>query len=240
MSNEAGGGIHKLICLLCDSQFSQDVTWRALFLLKPDEKVCYSCRSKLKKITGHICPLCGRPQSVHAVCRDCEVWRTRIRDSLLLRQNRSVYKYNDMMKEALSRFKFRGDAEIINAFKSDFSSTFSKVYPDKQFVLVPIPLSKEREEERGFNQAQLLAECLDRPSHHPLIRLNNEKQSKKKKTERLLSERIFDTKNNSAAGMNIILIDDLYTTGATLHFAARCLLEKGKAASVSSFTLIRS
>ncbi|MBD5018204.1 comF operon protein ComFC, partial [Xanthomonas citri pv. citri] len=75
---------------------------------------------------------------------------------------------------------------------------------------------------------------------HPLIRLNNEKQSKKKKTERLLSECIFDTKNNSAEGMNIILIDDLYTTGATLHFAARCLLEKGKAASVSSFTLIRS
>ncbi|MCY8296804.1 amidophosphoribosyltransferase, partial [Bacillus inaquosorum] len=74
----------------------------------------------------------------------------------------------------------------------------------------------------------------------PLIRLNNEKQSKKKKTERLLSERIFDTKNNSAEGMNIILIDDLYTTGATLNFAARCLLEKGKARSVASFTLIRS
>ncbi|MCE0738225.1 MULTISPECIES: ComF family protein [Bacillus] len=240
MPNKAGGGIHKLICLLCDSQFSQAVTWSALFLLKPDEKVCHSCRSKFKKITGQICTLCGRPQSVHAVCRDCEVWKSRVSDSLLLRQNRSVYTYNEMMKETLSRFKFRGDAEIINAFKSDFSSAFSEVYPDKHFVLVPIPLSKEREEERGFNQAQLLAECLDRPIHHPLIRLNNEKQSKKKKTERLLSERIFDTKNNSAEGMNIILIDDLYTTGATLNFAARCLLEKGKARSVASFTLIRS
>ncbi|AUZ28760.1 amidophosphoribosyltransferase [Bacillus subtilis] len=229
-----------MICLLCDSQFSQAVTWRALFLLKPDEKVCHSCRSKLKKITGHICTICGRPQSVDAVCRDCEAWKSRVSHSLLLRQNRSVYTYNDMMKETLSRFKFRGDAKIINAFKSDFSSAFSEVYPDKHFVLVPIPLSKEREEERGFNQAQLLAECLNRPIRHPLIRLNNEKQSKKKKTERLLSERIFDTKNNSAIGMNIILIDDLYTTGATLHFAARCLLRKGKAASVASFTLIRS
>ncbi|NTU26090.1 amidophosphoribosyltransferase [Bacillus tequilensis] len=240
MPNKAGGGVHKLICLLCDSQFSQAVTWRALFLLKPDEKVCHSCRSKFKKITGHICSLCGRPQSVPAVCRDCEAWKSRISHSLLLRQNRSVYTYNDMMQETLSRFKFRGDAEIINAFKTDFSSTFSEVYPDKHFVLVPIPLSKEREEERGFNQAQLLAECLDRPIRHPLIRLNNEKQSKKKKAERLLSARIFDTKNNSVKGMNIILIDDLYTTGATLHFAASCLLEKGKAASVTSFTLIRS
>ncbi|MEC1549338.1 ComF family protein [Bacillus rugosus] len=240
MPNEAGGGIYKLICLLCGSPFSQAATWRALFLLKPEEKVCHSCRRKLKKITGHICTMCGRPQSVHAVCRDCEAWKSRVSDSLLLRQNRSVYTYNDMMKETLSRFKFRGDAEIINAFKSDFSSTFSQVYPDKHYVLVPIPLSKEREEERGFNQAQLLAECLDRPIHHPLIRLNNEKQSKKKKRERLLSARIFDTKNKSAEGMNIILIDDLYTTGATLHFAARCLLEKGKAASVASFTLIRS
>ncbi|WP_162103973.1 MULTISPECIES: double zinc ribbon domain-containing protein [Bacillus] len=240
MPNEARGGTHKLICLLCDSQMSQPVTWRALFLLKPDEKVCHSCRSKLKKITGHVCIQCGRPQPVSSVCKDCEAWKSRVSHRLLLRQNRSVYTYNDIMKETLSRFKFRGDAEIINVFKSDFSSAFSKVYPDKHFVLVPIPLSKERKEERGFNQAQLLAECLDRPICQPLIRLNNEKQSKKKKTERLLSASIFDTKNKSVEGMDIILIDDLYTTGATLHFAARCLLEKGKAASVASFTLIRS
>ncbi|MCI4138152.1 double zinc ribbon domain-containing protein [Bacillus vallismortis] len=240
MPKEAGGGIHKLICLLCDTPFSQPVTWRVLFLLRLEEKVCHSCRSKFKKITGHICPICGKPQSIHELCKDCETWKLRMNDSLLLRQNRSVYTYNNMMKETLSRFKFRGDAEIINAFKSDFSSTFSKVYPDKHVVLVPIPLSKEREKERGFNQAQLLAECLDRPIRHALFRLNNEKQSKKTKAERLLSEHIFDTKNNSVEGMNIILIDDLYTTGATLHFAARCLLEKGKASSVASFTLIRS
>lgn len=49
MSNEAGGGIHKLICLLCDSQFSQDVTWRALFLLKPDEKVLLFLQKQIKE-----------------------------------------------------------------------------------------------------------------------------------------------------------------------------------------------
>ncbi|MCY8472067.1 amidophosphoribosyltransferase [Bacillus halotolerans] len=240
MRNETGGGSKKLICLLCDSQFSQAVSWCSLFLLKPDDRVCQSCRNKLQIIKGAICPLCGRPQTAHEVCADCEAWKSRIDDGLRLSQNRSVYLYNDMMKETLARMKFRGDAAIISAFKNDFSSEFSAVYPDKRLVLVPIPLSEERKAERGFNQSQMLAECLNRPILNPLIRLNNEKQSKKKKTERLLSEHVFETKNSSVEGMDIVLIDDLYTTGATLHYAARCLLEKGKAGSVSSFTLVRS
>ncbi|ARW08483.1 ComF operon protein [Bacillus atrophaeus] len=128
----------------------------------------------------------------------------------------------------------------MHVFKTDFVSEFSTIYPEKSYVLIPIPLSEERKAERGFNQSELLAKCLGRPIIHSLTRLDNEKQSKKNKAERLLFKRVFDTEINSVGDMDVILIDDLYTTGATLHHAARCLLEKGKAGSVSSFTLIRS
>nr|WP_269390630.1 phosphoribosyltransferase family protein [Bacillus amyloliquefaciens] len=144
------------------------------------------------------------------------------------------------MKDSLARFKFRGDTKIIQTFERDFTAGFKAAYPANTHILVPIPLSPERLAERGFNQSELLASLLGMPVISPLIRLNNEKQSKKSKTERLSAEKKFSAAENSAEGMNVILIDDIYTTGATLHQAAEALLTAGKALSVSSFTLIRS
>ena len=74
----------------------------------------------------------------------------------------------------------------------------------------------------------------------PLIRTENEKQSKKSKAERLKQKTVFKTEKGSVKGLNVMLIDDLYTTGATLHHAAECLKADGEANTVSSYTLIRS
>ncbi|MDP4137540.1 MAG: phosphoribosyltransferase family protein, partial [Bacillota bacterium] len=51
---------------------------------------------------------------------------------------------------------------------------------------------------------------------------------------------VFRTEKGSVKNLDVILIDDLYTTGATLHHAADCLMTSGEAKSVSSYTLIRS
>ncbi|UTQ10202.1 hypothetical protein NMK97_18605 [Bacillus amyloliquefaciens] len=62
----------------------------------------------------------------------------------------------------------------------------------------------------------------------------------KEQNRQAVCRKKFSAAENSAEGMNVILIDDIYTTGATLHQAAEVLLTAGKASSVSSFTLIRS
>ena len=155
--------------------------------------------------------------------------------ALLLRQNRSVYLYNDAMKDSL-RFKFRGDAKIIQAFERDFAAGFKAAYPSNTHTLIPIPLSGERLAERGFNQSELLSARNAR--HFPLIRLNNENNPKRAKQKGCPQKSFQQPK--TLEGMNVILIDDIYTTGATLHQAAEVLLTAGKASSVSSFTLIRS
>ncbi|MBY8911568.1 ComF family protein [Bacillus sp. YC2] len=227
-------------CLLCDSPISGSLTWRSLFSLAPDHDVCSACINQFEKIQGPVCTACGRPQQTSRKCADCLAREAKTEPRLLLGQNRSVYLYNEAMKDSLARFKFRGDAKIIKAFQHDFAAGFKAAYPTNAHILVPIPLSAERQAERGFNQSELLASLLGRPVISPLIRLNNEKQSKKSKAERLSAEKKFSCRVNSAKGMNVILIDDIYTTGATLHQAAEALLTKGKALSVSSFTLIRS
>lgn len=107
-------------------------------------------------------------------------------------------------------------------------------------MLIPIPLSKERLKERGFNQSVILASLIGEPILQPLVKIHQTKQSKKKKNERLDQKGMFQIKQTDAiVQRDVILIDDIYTTGATIYDAARILKEAG-AKSVSSFTLIRS
>lgn len=154
--------------------------------------------------------------------------------------NRSVYAYNNFMKDILARFKFRGDTALADLFKKDVQSAFKRSFSIKEPVLVPIPLSKERLKERGFNQSMMLASMIGGPILEPLIKVHQSKQSKKRKNERLHQQNLFQLRqSNPIVLKDVVLIDDIYTTGATVYHAAKILKEAG-AKSVSSFTLIRS
>ncbi|WP_457982751.1 double zinc ribbon domain-containing protein [Bacillus paralicheniformis] len=236
---EKGG--NELHCLICEAPLLHFLSWRALFFLRSEEKICRACKDNFIRIEGRtVCPKCGRPQESEELCGDCLKWEADPLTRSLLRQNRSVYIYNTFMKEVLARFKFRGDAELVFAFAPSFINAFHQYYRHTPAVLVPIPLSEERKAERGFNQAERLASLLKKPVIHPLIRIENEKQSKKSRKERIKPKTVFRTEKGSVKNLDIILIDDLYTTGATLHHGADCLMTSGEAKSVSSFTLIRS
>ncbi|MBG9914336.1 competence protein ComF [Bacillus sonorensis] len=230
----------KLICLICEAPLLHSLSWRSFFFFKTEEKICRECKESFIKIKGSVCRKCGRPQSSGKLCPDCLKWEANPKTCGLLQQNRSVYVYNPFMKEVLARFKFRGDAELVYAFAPSFSRAFQTYCSHSDIALVPIPLSEERKKERGFNQAERLASLLNRPIMQPLIRTENEKQSKKSKAERLKQKTVFKTEKGSVKGLNVMLIDDLYTTGATLHHAAECLKADGEANTVSSYTLIRS
>ncbi|WP_234898348.1 ComF family protein [Bacillus altitudinis] len=74
----------------------------------------------------------------------------------------------------------------------------------------------------------------------PLIKVHQSKQSKKRKNERLHQQNLFQLRqSNPIVLKDVVLIDDIYTTGATVYHAAKILKGAG-AKSVSSFTLIRS
>jgi competence protein ComFC len=135
-------------------------------------------------------------------------------------------------------FKFRGDAILADGFEKELKKTYSRIIDHRlrfRFLnlrrggeyeaIVPIPLSRERLVERGFNQAELLARKLGQPIVDALIREKNEqKQSKKNRRERLLMrETPFHLKDDHVrivTGKKILLVDDLYTTGATMRLAA--------------------
>ncbi|EZP75135.1 competence protein FC [Parageobacillus genomosp. 1] len=221
-------------CLLCHEAFYPPFTFRLLLTLDQEDTVCPRCRQRFSLIEEPICERCGRPYCT-GLCDDCQRWRD-IGD--VLEKNRSVYQYNEWMQDVFSRFKFRGDYAVVEAFRTPFTAAFFHHFP-RDVLIVPIPLSEPRLLDRGFNQAEALASLLPLPMQRALERLDHAKQSQKQKRERMNAPK-FRVKDASAIhGKDIILIDDIYTTGSTVYHAAVQLRQYG-ANSVSSFTLIRA
>ncbi|MGJ7036755.1 ComF family protein [Anoxybacillus eryuanensis] len=220
-------------CLICHDEWMPPISLAMLFTLRQADVCCPRCRARFIRLEGNRCERCSRLSDV-PICADCIKWQQR---QSALRQNYSVYIYNDWMKEVINRFKFRGDYALIEAFRSDVRAVFSKHFSSDVF-LVPIPLSPSRLAERGFNQAEAIASLLSLPIIFALRRIDDEKQSKKTRRERFVGRK-FCLTGEDVAEKRIVIVDDIYTTGATVHEAANVLYAAG-ARDISSFTLIRS
>lgn len=227
-------------CLICKQEISETPTWKSLLLIN-EMTTCEECFQQFEKISGSTCPLCHRPQPNEQPCQDCIKWQIDRNWGNILEKNVSIFTYNEAMKEVLATYKFRGDAALSAVFRQELIEAYNKFFkPLKLDIAVPIPLSKERLYERGFNQAKLFADFLPLPQQDILTRSDDKKQSKKSRHERLLSENVFSLRESSKIEKKqILLVDDLYTTGSTLRNAAKILLKNG-AEKVYSLTLIRS
>lgn len=230
-------------CLLCHEIILPVMGWSALLAEEKEKHLCEKCESKLEKIHGECCRICGRPialleeQFRHGdLCNDCVRWEEDPEWSGFLDQNVSLLLYNDFLKDVIARFKFRGDYIMAKAFAELLQQRLAKMTYD---LLVPIPLSAERLYERGFNQAEaLLIESGFTPARL-LARMHSEKQSKKSRLERIHFPQVFNISDEiHLEGKKILLIDDIYTTGSTLRHAAK-LLKGAGAAQVQSLTLAR-
>ncbi len=113
-------------------------------------------------------------------------------------------------------------------------------------ILIPIPLHKRRYLERGFNQSELLAGGLSKKYNTPICTDLIRKKYTKHQTLLNLDKRqknivdAFVLKNNkSILGRNILLVDDVITTGASLNEAARILRQAG-AKKVNALVLAKN
>ncbi|HLR74571.1 MAG TPA: ComF family protein [Virgibacillus sp.] len=225
-----------MVCLWCDEEIIIDIHWGNLFLLDRPKQICSQCESELEMITQPHCKFCSR-HSKDSICSDCNWWKNNVTNDPLLK-NISIYTYNDVMRDIIAKWKYRGDYVLIHMFRHVFRDVFIKQFASyaKEALIVPIPLSTERLKERGFNQAEALAKLLPGEKANILIRKHSEKQSKKTRAERLSSNNPFIMKEK--INKRVILVDDIYTTGTTLRHAAEILRDNG-CPVVDAYTLIR-
>ncbi|WP_257391385.1 ComF family protein [Cytobacillus gottheilii] len=217
------------------------VSWQSLFAKEEGPVLCQDCLAKLDYITGDMCKLCSRPleqTSYHqdGTCLDCLRWEENAAWSGVLDLNISVLIYNDYCKELVALFKYRGDYAVSAAFASLLKPKLQTLTYD---LVVPVPLSPERLYERAFNQSEALILSLGKEPTHLLTRKHSEKQSKKSRHDRIHLPQVFQMiEQTNLSGKQIVLIDDIYTTGSTLRHAAILLKEAG-AKTVTSLTVAR-
>lgn len=159
------------------------------------------------------------------------------------RAARSAGIYDGVLLEAIHRFKYNGKTSLAKPLTMIMADVFPAIECD---LIVPVPLHKTRLKERGFNQSLLLAKGLVRIYNRPMDYLNLERiratehQINLKGKERLMNVKdTFAVKDKAPfRDKRILLIDDVYTTGATVAECSKTLKKAG-AKSVDVLTLAR-
>lgn len=192
---------------------------------------CKICRTRLPYVREPSCRKCGKPllSEEKEYCGDCSRKRRRFR------QGKAPFIYDKVMRESIARFKYGGRREYAAFYAEEILRKCAREAAFwKGDVLVPIPLHPSRRRKRGYNQAALLARELSERCGIPvdeklLFRVRKTRAQKElNDQERLANLRgAFSVRKGSIPYKNIILIDDIYTTGSTIDEAAGVLVENG-------------
>ncbi|HZG15360.1 MAG TPA: ComF family protein [Candidatus Bathyarchaeia archaeon] len=213
--------------------------------------LCVVCmEEKLAFILGPQCNGCGRVMnSGEDCCGDCQ----RYGDEHLF-QNRSMLVYQEWGKEVIRQLKYRGDERLSAMLATLLAIGYYRYYAHIPFRIVThVPLHPTRLQERGFDQAALLAKQfaeIVKLSYFPLLRRvkNTDKLSKQagrfaryQSMHNAFAPRGEWVSQPWKAAPHILIIDDIYTTGSTLRACASAIhsLPTLSQASICSLTLFR-
>lgn len=187
-------------------------------------------------------PLPGRSDAAGAgLCGACARQRPRFSYA------RAAALYRDTAREALHALKFGGKATLARPLGDLLAETGEVVVPRRTVdCLVPVPLHPARQAERGFNQSSLLARRLSRRWGIPVAEgLLRRVRVTRSQTELSAAERAANVRGafavrrpSAVAGLHVLLIDDIFTTGATVSECCRVLLDAG-ARAAGVFTVAR-
>ena len=201
--------------------------------------ICPSCRNQLAIVAPPLCPLCGRPQLSGILCPSCIKWHAEI-DGI-----RSPFRFDGVTRLAVHQLKYRNLRTLAEPL-AQLLNDYLVRYPLPGEVLVPVPLHPKRLKERGYNQSALLAGELSKLNELPIIedclvrRQHTSPQAKTATVEERRSNvsEAFICHNDGLRSRQVILIDDVATSGATLDACAQALKAAG-AASVWGLVMAR-
>ncbi|VAX35904.1 Competence protein F homolog, phosphoribosyltransferase domain; protein YhgH required for utilization of DNA as sole source of carbon and energy [hydrothermal vent metagenome] len=209
----------------------------------PQKKLCQPCHDSIEFNHPPFCPKCSRylgPLSERVRCKPCSANNPDFNFAW------GACIYNKHLRNLLHIFKYQQKTSLRHVFAQSMINFIQRHNFDiAQFdIIIPIPLSWARKRERGYNQAGLLANPISKtfniPISHKILKRNRytESQTHLSQKERWTNiTDAFTIKNSSdVKGKNILLIDDLLTTGATTSEAARTLKHSG-AQTVGLLTL---
>lgn len=234
-------------CLLC----------RALFSFREAHRlVCDVCRHRWRQVRPPWCKRCGQPELHFGACRLCAAWPASLVSA------RSAVWLDAGARSAAHALKYGGLPRIADELAVAMAGL--PVPELGSAWLVPVPLGARRLRQRRYNQSERLARALARLWHRPVVELLARTRETATQTALTPQSRLanvagaFETRNgergtrkgraygrsefrvpSSAFERPLILVDDVFTTGATLAEAARAL-ERAGAAIIAAVTFGRA
>lgn len=214
-----------LFCVMCDAEGAL---------------VCDRCLSSVKKQTAFSCPLCHTINADGACCENCK-------DKSFIFKVFSPFPYTDtIISRLVHALKYEYIEEAADYIKK-LIEPFVEQHKDALSpydAIVSIPLHRRRYAERGFNQADvisnILSELIDLPITKPLARKKYTRQQMLlSKEQRLKNVSDVFVSDSGFPYRSILLVDDVYTTGATMQSCAKAIQEANSGILVSGFTVAR-
>lgn len=207
--------------------------------------VCPDCLATIEPIQGRVCSVCGeRVLSSYATCDDDGVLRCPVCRRVKRPFERAVAygSYEGALRELVHLLKYNGVrpaakvlgrmlAEAVSSLRSDFGQT--------AVLVVPVPLYQRKRGERGFNQAELIARAaLQLSSARERLQLAPHLLMRTRDTHSQIGLTSHQRRENlrgafkvsraeEVTGRNVLLVDDVYTTGTTATECARVLRRAG-------------
>lgn len=193
--------------------------------------VCRRCRRRLPVVEEPLCMHCGKPLSSdrQELCYDCH------ERTSLIKQGTALWEYTDRMRQVMADFKYKGAESEAEFFASELMRKRGKKIrlwnPD---IIVPVPLHRKKRWFRGYNQAESIAVALGELAGIPVekeILIRSRYTAPQKDLGH--GDRLANLKNaitvkesqrdKLSEKLTVLLIDDIYTTGATLDACASAL-----------------
>ena len=188
--------------------------------------LCRGCRAELPYLPARVCLRCATPTTTAGACRDCR------RLSPSLSAIHAAFAYEGAARNAVLTLKFGSGRYLVPLMGELLRESLQK-HPIHADLVVPVPLSARRRRQRGFNQASLLAErvapelcgvlgeVLVREDRAPQVGLG----AARRLTNLAGAFRCADPAD--VQGKQVVLVDDVVTTGATVSACADTLADAG-------------
>ncbi len=216
---------------------------------------CAVCRHRMRRIGPPVCGRCGqpldrwsaqwharerpRPGAAAGHCEFCAAWPAELAWAAS-----AVWLEDGPAKRLVFALKYGGWRIAARPMAQVLASALAAKL-ERLDALVPVPLGRSRLRERGHNQAAVLADALGAVTGLPVLQAlartrETRTQTKLGPVERMRNvDGAFSAAGRALGGMQVALVDDVVTTGATLGAAARALVKLGPA-SVGAVTFARA
>jgi ComF family protein len=216
------------------------------FLDEGHPGLCADCFARTRPIEPPLCSVCGLPfvSSVGEshVCGGCHIRKKHFTTA------RAVAYYEGPLQETLHRWKYERRISLTPFLGRWMAERLRRYWTHPRFdLLIPVPLHVKRLRDRGFNQALLLTRELSRWTRIPYGKgVLQKRRATVPQVDLSGAERekrikgVFTVPaNGPIEDRSVLLVDDVYTTGATVNECAKVLLAAG-ARRVDVFTLARA